>query len=133
MNDFIRCKLLLRLLPILLLSTPTLSVLAGVSGAAFTKPPKRTDSIYIYKKVLNKAYSIALYPDAAQQVVFFSVTGMAGKVYQLSVFDMEGRLVKQSEIRNKQTTYIKDFEKGVYLFEVFSDDDRIGNGQLTFR
>ncbi|HTF30931.1 MAG TPA: T9SS type A sorting domain-containing protein [Flavitalea sp.] len=133
MIDFIRYKLLLRLLPLLLLLTQALRLWAGSTDDAFTNPRKKADSIYIYKQVLNKAYRIALYPDAAQQVVFFSVTGMEGKIYQLSVFDMEGRLVKQSEIRNKQTTHIKDLEKGVYLFEVFSDDDRISNGQLTFR
>ncbi len=133
MIDFIRYKLLLRLLPLLLLLTQALRLMAGSTVDGFNNPPKRADSIYIYKQVLNKAYKIALFPDAAQQVVFFSVIGMEGKIYQLSVFDMEGRLVKQSEIRNKQTTHIRGLEKGVYLFEVFSDDDRIGNGQLTFR
>ncbi|HLA53263.1 MAG TPA: T9SS type A sorting domain-containing protein [Flavitalea sp.] len=120
-------------MPLLLLLTQALRLWAGSTDDGFNNPRKKADSIYIYKQVLNKAYRIALYPDAAQQVVFFSVTGIEGKIYQLSVFDMEGRLVKQSEIRNKQTTHIKDLEKGVYLFEVFSDDDRIGNGQLTLR
>lgn len=133
MIDFIRYKLLLRLLPLLLLLTQAFRLMASRYDDGSNNPRKKADSIYIYKQVLNKAYKIALYPDAAQQVVFFSVNGMEGKIYQLSVFDMEGRLVKQSEIRNKQTTYIKDLEKGVYLFEVFSDDDRIGNGQLSFR
>jgi hypothetical protein len=43
---------------------------------------------------------------------------------------MDGKLVTQREIRNKQTTYIIEFEKGVYLFDVFCDDERIGNGQI---
>lgn len=67
------------------------------------------------------------------KVLFFSVKGTNGKVYQLYVFDLDGHLVKQKEIRNKQTVYISDFNKGIYLFDVFCDDERIGNGQLAVR
>ena len=79
----------------------------------------------------NRSHKVALYPDAEQKVLFFNVRGFSGKVYQLFVFDMHGNIVKQAEIRNKQTTLIKDMEKGTYLFEVFSNDDRIGEGQIA--
>jgi len=81
----------------------------------------------------RETLEISLYADATQKVLFFSVRGHQGKVYQLFVFDLDGKMVKQSEIRNRQTTLIKDMEKGTYLFEVFSDDDRIGNGQIAVR
>ena len=55
------------------------------------------------------------------------------KVYQLFLFDVEGNLVKQANIKNKQTTVIDNIEKGNYLFEVFSDDERIENGQVIVR
>ena len=77
--------------------------------------------------------SIKLYPDAGQEVLFFSASGKEGKVYQLFLFDIEGNLVKQVSVKNKQTTIIKDFLKGTYLFEVFSDDERIENGQVMVR
>ena len=104
---------------------------------AYAKPlhqsSKYSDSILIYKQVLNKSYKIGLYPDAAQKVVFFTVKGSEGKVYQLYIFDLEGNLVKQSEIRNKQTSYISEMERGTYVFDVFCDDDKIGNGQIAVR
>lgn len=91
------------------------------------------DSILIYKKKISRSHKITMYPDATQKVLFFSVRGEQGKVYQLYLFDIEGILVKQTEIRNKQTTFISDIEKGVYLFDIFCDDDRIGNGQIEVR
>lgn len=118
------------LLPILLLTLSCYS-----DGIAAPKPlPKHSgDSIVVQKKFSNRSHKFSLYPDATQKVLFFNVHGSSGKVYQLYVFDMEGKVVKQAEIRSKQTTLIKNIEKGNYLFEVFSDDDRIGNGQIAVR
>lgn len=94
---------------------------------------KNNDSIFIQKKVISKFHKIGLYPDATRKVVFFTVRGERGKVYQLYVFDLEGNLIRQREIRNEQTTFINDIEKGIYLFDVFCDDDKIGNGQIAVR
>jgi hypothetical protein len=91
------------------------------------------DTIYIQKSSVKKAYRISLYPDADQKVVFFSVRGSEGKVYQLYVFDVDGKLVRQAETRNKETIVLKGIDKGVYQFEVMSDDERIGNGQIAVR
>jgi hypothetical protein len=102
--------------------------LSGKVGAA-----PLADTIQIQKNSVSKAHRISLYPDANQKVVFFSVRGSEGKVYQLYMFDIEGRLVKQTETRNKQTTVIKGIDKGIYLFEVFSDDTRIGNGRIAVK
>lgn len=96
-------------------------------------PNTSNDSILIQKRNSNKKHRVYLYPDADRQVLFFGVRGEKGKAYQLFLFDMEGRLVKQSEIRNKQTALIKNIEKGNYLFDVFSDDERIENGQIIVR
>jgi hypothetical protein len=95
------------------------------------------DTILVHKQITSKKHKIRLYPSASQEVLFFSATGPArdseGKVYQLYVFDVEGKLVKQANIRNKQTTVLNNIEKGDYVFEVFSDDERIENGQLIVR
>jgi hypothetical protein len=91
------------------------------------------DTILVQKQVTSKKYKTKLYPDANHEVLFFSVRGHDEKVYQLFLFDMEGRLAKQANIRNKQTTVLDSIEKGNYLFEVFSDDERIENGQVIIR
>lgn len=91
------------------------------------------DTIYIQKQQTSRKHGIRLYPDATHQVLFFEAKGVYGKAYQLYIFDVEGKLVKQVTIKNKQTTVLENIEKGDYLFDVFSDDERIENGQMTVR
>ena len=90
-------------------------------------------SIQISKSQVSKKHKIKLYPDARQQVLFFSANGEEGKVYQLFLFDMDGRLVSQTRIRSRETTVLTNISEGNFLFEVFTDDERIENGQLTVR
>lgn len=91
------------------------------------------DTIRVQKQLKSKKHKIKLYPNASHQVLFFSANGQQGRVYQFYLFDMEGKLVKQANIRNNQTTVLNKIEKGNYLFEVFSDDERIENGLVIVR
>jgi hypothetical protein len=91
------------------------------------------DTILIQKQQVSRKHGIRLYPDAGHHVLFFGAKGIYGRAYQLYIFDVEGKLVKQVNIKNKQTTVLENIEKGDYLFEVFSDDERIENGQVIVR
>jgi hypothetical protein len=95
--------------------------------------PDTIHSIQVSKSQTSKKHKIRLYSDARQQVLFFSANGEDGKVYQLFLFDMDGRLVSQTHIRNKETTVLTNMTEGNFLFEVFTDDERIENGQVTVR
>lgn len=94
---------------------------------------EENDTILVQKQTTSKKHKIKLYPDEEQNVLFFSARGFKGKVYQLFLFDVQGALVKQANIKNKQTTVLYNIEKGSYLFEVFSDDERIENGQVIIK
>ena len=91
------------------------------------------DSILVNKLLTSRKYKIKIYPGATNEVLFFNASGEEGKVYQFFLFDMEGNMVKQTQIRNKQTTILTNFNKGCYTFEVFSDDEHIENGTLTIK
>ncbi len=111
-----------------------LALCVQLSANAAGKAPYDTiHSIQVSKSQASKKHKIRLYPDARQQVLFFSANGEDGKVYQLFLFDMDGRLVSQTHIRNKETTVLTNISEGNFLFEVFTDDERIENGQLTVR
>jgi hypothetical protein len=92
-----------------------------------------SDSIFVQKQITSKKSNIRLYPDVNHQVLFFSANGEENKHYQLFLFDIEGKLLKQVDIKNKQTTVINKIAKGTYLFEVFCDDVRIENGQVLVK
>jgi hypothetical protein len=101
------------------------------SAIQYTKKPG--PSIAVKKTLKTKKYKIKLFPSAAQDVLFFNAVGLAGKIYQLYVFDMGGQLVKQAQIKNRETTLLTDFTKGDYLFQIFSNDDQIENGTIYIR
>ena len=103
------------------------------TGCPLSIPTFSHDTILVQKLITSKKPRIKLYPNAEQDVLFFSVRGTEGKVYQLFLFDVAGKLIRQANIKNKETTVIDNIEKGNYLFEVFSDDERIENGQVIIK
>jgi len=107
--------------------------ISAMSNVLTRNPSSTNDSMVVQKSISSNRYRIRLYPNANHQVLFFSATGRDGKVYQLFLFDVDGKLVKRANIRNKETTVVNNIEKGNYIFEVFSDDERIENGQLIVR
>jgi hypothetical protein len=118
---------------IILLAAGGYSFASPVFTGQRVSPVHYMDSIVVEKQIVSKKYKIRLYPNASQQVLFFNASGEEGIVYQLYLFDIEGQLVKQANIRNKQTTVINIIEKGIYLFEVFIEDKRIETGRVTVR
>lgn len=117
------------------LFTPTLVAWLAAHTPAIAANPAADrltgDTIVVRKQVSNKKYRIKLYPSANHEQLYFHAGGREGKVYQLFLFDVEGKLVRQATIKNEQTTVLRSLEKGRYSFEVFSDDERIGKGELV--
>jgi hypothetical protein len=122
-NYITHCSLLTVL--IILLQLPVSANTAG--------PHHSGDTIVINKAQTSKKYKIKMFPSATGEVMFFTASGEQGKVYQLYLFDLDGKLVKQTQIRNKETTLLTNFLKGSYTFEVFSDDEKIENGTVEVR
>jgi hypothetical protein len=123
----------------ILIALITLAVILLLTLSLFATPRSNKsfsggrDTIEITKAQTSKKYKVRMYPNAQHTVLFFSASGENGKVYQLYLFDLDGRLSKQTHIRNKETTVLTNIVKGNYTFEVFSDDERIENGVLTIK
>ena len=49
------------------------------------------------------------------------------------MFDMDGKLVAENNLGNKQGVEFTNMQKGNYYFEILSNDDRIENGTLTIK
>lgn len=125
LKQHVCCVLLPLIIMVVLLQTP--------ASASVMRLNHHTDTIVVSKSQISKKYKVKIYPSASNEVLFFTASGEAGKVYQLYVFDMEGKLVKQTQIKNKETTLLANFIKGSYTFDVFSDDERIENGTMQVR
>ncbi|MGV3767356.1 MAG: T9SS type A sorting domain-containing protein [Chitinophagaceae bacterium] len=70
---------------------------------------------------------------SANGIVYFSTTSSRSAQYQLYVFDLDGKLVRQKLVQSNQTTILQQLSKGTYLFEIFKNDERIDSGQLIVR
>lgn len=112
---------------VLLLNICTLQTLVAQEGVAIQ------DTIVVNKLHSGNKYKIKIYPNATHEVLFFTANGEEGKVYQLFLFDVDGKLVKQTAVNNRQTGFLSKFIKGNYVYEVFSNDERIEDGSIVIK
>lgn len=49
------------------------------------------------------------------------------------MFSVEGRLIKELNIQGSGKISITQLEKGIYIYDFFSKDKRIKNGQIALR
>ena len=115
---------------LLMMIVTVLSISSSEANYISCAPLKQADSIIVKKSQVSKKCTFRIYPNATHEVLFFSVTGGEGKVFDLFIFDMDGKLMKRTQVRNRETTLLKTFPKGSYFFEVFSNDERIENGNM---
>lgn len=101
--------------------------------ASAQKSPEETREITVSRDKTSRKHKVKIYPDANRKGIFFNVSGVKGKVYQFFLFDLSGKLVRQTNIRSRQTAMLSKIEKGTYLFEVFSDDERIETGKVDVK
>jgi len=70
-------------------------------------------------------------PVKGKKMICFSGDGQETTTYSLFLFDLDGRLVSRKDMPARQTTMFTSPNRGIYLFEIFKNDDRIDQGQLV--
>jgi hypothetical protein len=99
------------------------------AGALPTGPA----AVVITKNLNSKKHRIRLFTASDAKTILFTADGVDGKHYTLFVFDLDGKLVTQSVIRNHETSILPVISTGGYLYEVFVEDQKVENGQLTVK
>lgn len=94
---------------------------------------KHQDNIVIKRILKTKNQAASVYQDKLNKNLFFTSIGNQGKNCQLFLFDMDGKLVSHTNILSNQTELISKISRGNYLFEVFSNDERIENGSIAVK
>jgi hypothetical protein len=95
--------------------------------------PDHSYSIIISKLFENKNYNIEMHTNSALHQLLITTGAQQKKVYHFYLFDIDGKLKAQANIRANEKTSFANISKGNYLFEIFNDDERIENGQLTVK
>jgi hypothetical protein len=87
----------------------------------------------VTKNLNNKKHKVKLFTASDYKTLLFTVDGVETKRYTLFVFDLEGRLITQSVILNRETGILPEIVSGTYLYEVLAEDAKVENGQLKIK
>jgi hypothetical protein len=62
-----------------------------------------------------------------------SVSAATSSALHFYIFDMEGTLVFQAVLNNKERKTIEHLKKGTYLYDVFEKDESIEEGKIIIK
>jgi nitrous oxidase accessory protein NosD len=92
-----------------------------------------TSSFLIHsdKKYLNKTISLKV----AQESNDIAVSVICNKenTVQFYMFTVEGKLIKELTISGSKKVNITKLEKGVYIYDFFSNDEKLKSGQIELK
>jgi hypothetical protein len=114
------------LLPLILLTTTQFSYAGG-------SLPVVSNNVMVTKNLNNKKHKVKLFTASDYKTLLFTVDGMEMEQYTLFIFDLEGRLITQSVILNRETGILPEITSGTYLYEVLAADAKVENGQLKIK
>ena len=85
------------------------------------------------KEVVEKRKeAIKLYPNPSTDGTVRVVSDTAGKLH-FYIFDLDGTLMHQAVIKEKQRHTISNLKKGVYTYDAFYNDEGIEHGKLIVK
>jgi hypothetical protein len=113
------------ILPLAFMTTSLISY----AGGSLPVP----NAVMITRNLNNKKHKVRLFTASDNRTLLFTVNGVEGKQYTLFVFDLEGKLILQSAIQNRETGILPEIGTGSYLYEVLVDDTKVENGQLKVK
>lgn len=118
---------------IVLFTLPAFSSKEKPSGTANKSTADHSYTIVISKLFENKNYNIEMSTNSSLRQLLITAGPRQNKIYRFYLFDIDGRLKAQASIRNNEKTAFVNISKGNYFFEIFSNDERIENGQLKVK
>lgn len=75
--------------------------------------------------------AVKIYPNPSYGKLSVSATTTSSLHFY--IFDMEGTLVFQAVLNNKDRKTIENLKKGTYLYDVFENDESIEEGKIIIK
>jgi len=126
-------KSLLNLSSGLLVALFTLPAFSSSNGHAIiakAEDPEKTNKTIVSRLYENKNYYIEMHSSPTLRQLLISAGPEQKKVYHFYLFDIDGKLKAEANIRRNSKTALVNISKGNYIFEIYHNDQRIENGQL---
>lgn len=84
--------------------------------------------------VQDKKINVRIYPNPSPNgTVYISSNHNSDKELQFYVFDLEGTMMHNIKLNAKGKKTITGLKKGVYMYDVFSDDESIERGKIIVK
>jgi hypothetical protein len=74
---------------------------------------------------------VKLYPNPSYGKL--SVSASTSSTLHFYIFDLEGTLVYQAVLNNKERKTIENLKKGTYLYDVFEKDESVEEGKIIVK
>ena len=114
-------------------------ILVAITGVYASPKNSRTadnnfsDSLQTTKvKVEAKKSVIRLYPNPSWNGTITVSSNTTEKLH-LYIFDLDGTLIHQAVLKEKQKITVNDLKKGVYMYDAFLNDESIEYGKITVK
>ena len=92
-----------------------------------------SDSLQTAKiKVEAKKSVIKLYPNPSWNGTI-TVSSSTSEKLHFYIFDLDGTLIHQAVLKEKQKITVNDLKKGVYMYDAFLNDESIEYGKITVK
>jgi len=90
-----------------------------------------TSNIISIDSAKTKRTAIKIYPNPSHGKL--SVSASTSSSLHFYVFDVEGTLVFQAVLHNKERSTIENLKKGTYVYDVFEKDESIESGKILIK
>ena len=84
--------------------------------------------------VQDKKINVRIYPNPSPNgTVYISSNHNSDKEIQFYVFDLEGTMMHNIKLNARGKKTITGLKKGIYMYDVFSDDESIERGKIIVK
>jgi len=90
------------------------------------------DDKFTEKKSVKYKNIVRISPNPSYNGAISVSSNITDKIH-FYIFDLEGTLIHQSILKNKQKQVIQNLKKGIYMYDVFKDDVSAEHGKLVIK
>jgi hypothetical protein len=84
------------------------------------------------RKKIRLRNVVRIYPNPSYNGTVSVSSNINDKIH-FYIFDLEGTLIHQAVLKNKERQTIQNLTRGMYMYDVFKDDMSVDHGKLEVR
>jgi hypothetical protein len=117
--------------PLLAFERPVKSAAGITLNTGEEKPSKKKAKAKSFASLNNS--SVKIFPDALKREMHVIAKNNEGKMIDFFVFDVNGTLVQNYKMKEKDHYRIAGLARGTYLYRVFNGDEETATGNFEIR